>query len=682
MVKTLTSKFKVETVWPELVNKRIHQIESHLKEIQFLNRAGSLVAKGSFKRQVKYVDSDGKFRKAEDKLQFEVVMDDKFPEPLPFFTTELKTDYFIFQPRHLGENQALLEQGFSLIFNGFEVADQESCSFLILTDLVAGEGRGETVCSLPVNLKRGSRPKNFNGVITFDRGKPPVVTGRLTGTVIYRNSHNIIKEQEVSCSLSFLINPDQRDSEGELIVNGSITDVDWAFPTYGQGWKMEIKLDYNWQMVNRKELAILGQETGVDHSDSTIKADILVKEELFKFPKNLTDDGGIGVGPFEVEPVIKQVVWKRIGSGLLISATLDFELFLSDESGMEKYRTICFETEELVEHFFENFEDQQNLTLNLESNIDLKKINQDQGFFSIETLLIVSVKMYQPRVISLVQENAVTEIIGLVPAAEDKFAFLNEAILDLSHQPRKIIKVCNRLSQINPNLKKGWLNIDGVSEATVVYLDRLNQYREESFHLSFQKKYYWETAINEQDYQIDLDSKLEYETFKIEGNQLLYKYLWNFSAALFIKRRVLAAVSTVKKSLITSTGLQPKPKIELEEFSIQGEVPLEFGNPREIAASRALITEFNWRAALNAVLVEGKINSEIEYWDVDGFLRREKLEFPFWTFLQPKSPEKEEILFPRLRRFSYFPLKPWPWRKGSVRYEMDIEINHNPNEGD
>ena len=674
MVKTLTSKFKVETVWPELVNKRIQGIDSHLKEIQFLNQGGFLVAKGSLRRQIKYVDSDGKFRKTEDKIQFEVIMGVEYPEPLPFFTPELKTDYYIFQPRRLGEAQALLEQGFTLIINEFEAMNRESRLFSILTDVVAAKGKGETVCSLPLKLKRGSRPKKFNGVVAFERSKPPVATGRVSGVVIYRNSHNILKEQEIDNSFSFLINPEGKAAEGQLVVNGTVTEVDWFPPTYGQDWKMELKLNYDWELVIRKELSVIGEKEGATGSDSRVKADILLKEEFFQFPQVFKVEGMNQTGPFEVETEIKRFNWKRVGSGLLIGATLSFQLYLADASGIEKFQTFDFEIDELVANFFENYGESPKLTLDLEPNLDFLKISYDQAFL-IEAILKVVVKVYQSQVISVAHADDGIEIIGAAPAAESNFVLLSETEFNLSHPPWKIIEVRHQLSQINSSLKKGWLTLYCLSEVTVVYLDRLHQYREETFHLNFHKNYYWEAVNDDQTFQIDLDPKLEYDSFKTEGSRLFYKYLWQFTAAAFVKRRILVAVSPGKNNPNLRV-FQPKPETTCETFSIQGEVRLEFGNPREIAASRGLITEFKWRNALNAILIEGRIGGEIEYWDVEGFLRRETLEIPFWTFVnRPRLADQESILVPKLRRFSYSPISPWPWNKGAVRYEADIEIS-------
>ncbi len=681
MVKTLTSKFKVETAWPELVNKRIQQIDTHLKEIQFLNQGGSLLAKGSLKRQVKYIDSDGKFRKTEDKLQFEVIIGAAVPEPLPFFTPELRSDYFIFQPRQLGEDQASLEQGFTLIISQYEVVNQETCPFTILTDLVTGKGKGETLYTLPVNLKKDTQPKKFIGTIEFDRCKPPIITGRIIGAIIYRNSHHILKEQEINGSFSFLIDPALKGIDGELIVNGAIIAIDWLFLSRGESWLMDIKLDYNWESVVREELTVWGRVASVGHSELKIKVDLLVKEEPLQFPKSFRVEED-EAGPFEVEPEIKLLNWKRIGCTLLISAVLHFHLYIPDNSGMEKYRTLTFETEELVEGFFERVDEQLNLILDLDSNLGLEKIIYAGPFFLIEAILRLKVKLYQPQVIALIPQNAATEIIGLVPVAEGNFPLLSETQLNLAYPLGKIIKIQQRLSQINSTIKKGLLNLNGASDATVAYLDRQNRYHEESFSLIFQKSYFWEGVKGDGVYKIDLDSKLEHDSFKLENNRLLYKYLWNFTASAYIKRIVKVAISSVKNSTTTSGVFQTKPQNISQEISIQGEIPLQFGNPREIAASRALIAEFSWRNALNAVLVEGRINSEIEYWDEDGFLRRERVEFPFWAFLnRPKFTGVEPILTPRLRRLEYFPLKTWPWRKGSVRYEVEIEINSNSNEG-
>ena len=109
-----TKHFKVQTLWPSLVNKQIQQIETFLKEIHFSNLTGTLVAKGQIKRKIQYLDLDGRIRKAEDRILFEVALGDLLLEPVPLLHSDLKQEYYLFQPRQLGENQAILEQGFNL----------------------------------------------------------------------------------------------------------------------------------------------------------------------------------------------------------------------------------------------------------------------------------------------------------------------------------------------------------------------------------------------------------------------------------------------------------------------------------------------------------------------------------------------------------------------------------------
>ncbi len=674
MVKTLTRKFKVETIWPELINKRVQQIDSHLKEIQFFNQGGSLLAKGSLKRQVKYIDSGGKIRKTEDKLQFEVIIGPALSEPLPYLTPELKSDYFIFQPRRLGENHALLEQGFTLVIKELEITAGAASPFTILTDQIISKGKGENFYSFQTNLKRDSRPKKFNGKLVFERSKPPVVTGTITGVIVYRNSHQILKEQEVSHSFSFLIDSVPKETEGELIINGTIIEVDWILPSGGQGWMAELKFDYCWSLSTRKELIVLGWTERDGHSNPRIRANLLIKEERLQFPKSIRIEND-QMGPFEVEPEIKLLDWRRIGSGLLINAKLNYDLFLPDATGMEKYRSVFFETEELVEGFFDNIDD-HDLTLILEPKLTIGKRTYNGTSFLIDNILGLTAKLYQPRVICLAQENNLTEISGLTPLSEKKLPLLSEAMLNLGHPPRRIIQVRNRLLQTNPSIKKGWFNLSGVMEVAVIYHDHYNQYREEYFRLIFQKSYCWEGINDTDEYQIDLDSKLEYDSYQLESNQLLYKYLWGFSASIFHKQCLKVAVSSVNASIPKLEASQLPLQQSVQELTIQGEVPLKFGNPREIAVGRGIITEFNWRNALNAVFVEGKIKGEIEYWDEDGFLRREIVDFSFWRFLtKAKLIEEDAVLVPTLRRFNYYPLRPWPWLKGTVRYEVHIEIN-------
>ncbi|NLY74945.1 MAG: hypothetical protein GX075_06545 [Firmicutes bacterium] len=674
MAKTLTGRFKVETAWPELVNKRIQGINCELKEIQFRNQAESLMAKGAIKRQVRYLDSDGKCRKTEDKLQFEVVVGTALPEPLPFFTAELKSDYFIFQPRRLGESQAMLEQGFVLLINCFEENRQDAVPITILTEVVAGKGKGRRVLSFPLKLQRDSRPKKFNGVVSFNRDRSPVVGGRIAGVVVYRNFHNILKEQEVNFEFSILCEEAPKEGGGELVVNGGVMGVDWLPPTGGQGWLMELKLDYDWKLIIRKELSILRATETSAAPATVIKADSLVKQAFFRFPKIFRVEGLVN-GPSEAEPKLKKLVWKRVNSGLLISAVIEFELFIPDPSGMEKYRVFSFEAEELVADFFADFSADASLVLDLSPELTAAKIMFEPPFFLLKTTLGLTVKVYQATLLSLVQENAAAEILALAPAAEKNFSFLSEAFLNLSRPHRKLIKITNQIKGINQRLKDGWLNLSGVSEVSVAYLDRKGLYREELFRLFFQQNFYWKDVNGQEETEIELTPRLEYESVKTQGNQLRYQYLWSFKAALFHKRNVNVAVAALDNAAVSdrSPTVTPRPT---PEIIIEGEIPLEFGNPREIASSRALITGFSWREALNAVLVEGRIGGEIEYWDEEGYLRRETVDFPFWRFLeQPlKTSEIEGGLVPRLRRFGYFPLKPWPWKRGAVRYEVEIEF--------
>lgn len=680
MVKTLTSKFKVETVWPELINKRVQQIDSYLKEIQFFNQGDSLLAKGSLKRQVKYEDSSGRIRKTEDKLQFEVIIGAALPEPLPYFSPELKSDYFIFQPRRLGENHALLEQGFILIVNEYEADIEELEAYTILTDEIVAKGKEKTVYSFPLDLKKDCRPKAFNGNLIFECGKPPVITGTISGVVTYRNSRQIIKELEVDHPFSILLNSVPKRPGGELNATGIISGVDWIPPTGGQGWIAEFKLDYDWIFSFNKELTVLGK-TELLPSAPRIKAKLLTAEKQLQFPKSFKAKSN-NDGTIETEPEIELLTWKRIGSGLLISAALNFDLYQLDIAGMEKYQTLHFDIEELVEGFFDDI-NSHNLTLELEPKNTIVKTITDGNWIVIDNILNLNIKVYQPKLIYLTQENAVTEISGLIPAAEQSFPLLNEFMVDFGHPPRKIIKVSNRLLQTNPSTNKGWLNLSCVTELEVVYLDRQNQYREEYFRICFQKSFCWEGIKANTEYQIDLSSKLEYDSYRIQGNRFFYKHLWSFCAAAFIKQTVKAAVSPEKNQIIPTEALKlPIPKTT-EELSIKGEIPLNFGNPREISSGRGLITEFNWRSALNAVLVEGKIKGEIEYWDENGFLRRETVNFPFWRFLtQSGFVEDDSILVPTLRRFNYFPLKSWPWGRGAVRYEVEIEITNKRKEGE
>lgn len=675
MVKTLTGKFKVETVWPELSNKRIRQIESNLKEILFFNRGDSLLAKGSLNRQVKYLDSYGKLRKTEDKLQFEVIIGSALPEPLPYFIAKLQSDYFIFQPRRPGENHAILEQGFTLVINEFEGEPVGATPFCILTEEIMDKGKGEEVYRLPINLQQDSQPKKFSGKLVFERSKPPLATGIITGVLIYRNSRKILKELEVNHSFSLLLESVLKEPEGELTVNGVIETVNWVSPTGGQGWIAELKLSYHWNLVVHKELTVLGRVEGHNQDEPMIKADLLIKKECLQFSKSFkVEKGQEATGRFEVEPLIKKLDWQRVGSALLISVMLNFDLFLPDITGIEKYRTIPLEIHELTEDFFDK-DHCLDLALKLEPKLVIDKIVDTEKYLLINTTLYLTAKLYQSRLIHLVQEKATIEINGLSPVTENEFSLLDETIIVLKRPPLKIIQIRNRLLQIHPSAKNRWLNLSGAFEVAVVYLDRQNQYREELYNFDFEKSFCWEGNAEDEGCRIDLQDRLEYDSYRIEGNRLYYKYLRNFSVTLYKKQTVKAAVLSGEKREVFPENITHLQQKIIQELSIHGEAPLQLGNPREIAGGRGMITEFKWCNALNAVLIEGKIKGEIEYWDEEGFFRCEAVELPFWRFLNRSEQMQEDaVLIPIIKRLSYHPLRPWPWRKGSVLYEADIEI--------
>ena len=108
-------------------------------------------------------------------------------------------------------------------------------------------------------------------------------------------------------------------------------------PTGGQGWIAELKLNYHWNLVIDKEITVLGRVERYNQTEPMIKADLLIKEECLRFPRVLRWKES------KKQARLKWFDQKWIGKNrleLLISATLNFDLFSPDISGIEKYRTI------------------------------------------------------------------------------------------------------------------------------------------------------------------------------------------------------------------------------------------------------------------------------------------------------------------------------------------------------
>jgi hypothetical protein len=118
--------------------------------------------------------------------------------------------------------------------------------------------------------------------------------------------------------------------------------------------------------------------------------------------------------------------------------------------------------------------------------------------------------------------------------------------------------------------------------------------------------------------------RLKYDTYTVSGSNILYHYLFEMKLESYRLQEVQVAPGA---ACAHPGGAAPEeeepvsPEASLMDFRVETEIALELGVPKEIVNYRCLINRFLWRDAGNAILVEGNLSNELEYWDSAGFRR-------------------------------------------------------------
>jgi hypothetical protein len=669
-----TSHFKTQTFFPALVNKQILQIDIFLREIRLVNRANCLWAQGFIGRRINYLEFDGRSRKAEDQIQFQVALGDPVLEPA-LLKSELSQDYFIFQPRNTGGGQAILEQEFTL--RVWETGpDQTSPSVLpLLADSITHRGEGSIVLDFPVAFpEAGVKPKAFDGVARFENGLTPLTSAEVKGIITYRSRDHIIREIEFEQTVSFLINnAPSLLSNQRFFARGEIVDVAWAEPVTGQGWTMKLKLSYEWLVTAEKELACHMKPEMSQAPAVKIRTPQMVEERRLEIPKTFFLPFHI-LPPTEVKLVTRNHQEKFTKKGLLLSAGLTAEIYYLGTDGREAFQTHELFLIELAD-LGQSTGDHREVVAGFEPVV--VKFGFQGNQLRLETLFKYELKIYQPQITEvLVGDNSSEAVLAKIFTGSKTFSFLGENKLFLRRQPSRIEKTGARLTSVIPLVKNGWFSLKGRLEIVISYIDREQTLREDAYQISFQEHFIWD-KLNEES-NLEVSGKLEYDSYTIEDSVLSYKYLLNFEVEAYQERELkVAVVENQNKPGPVGIDHQDQPSgILFPKIILEGEVPLKYGRLQEIIQSNARLMEFCYQSADNALVVEGSLSGELEYWDDNGYFRREVVELPFWRLLQHQFHEEPNCLdfIPEIRRYNYTPRQVRPWQKGNIKITVELEL--------
>lgn len=669
-----TYQFKMETNWQELANKRIQRIDCDLREIRFVNQGKLLLAKGSIRRMIIYIEYDGRFKKAEDGLQFEAILGEATARPLSNLKAELRQDYYLFQPRPIGGGQAVLEQGFSLCVTE-AVSERSQSASRLLVDLIIEKNYSSTVRRLPAPLPDWrDRPRGFRGTVHFEALPDGLTTAIVNGAIEYFSFENNLREMDFQNNFSFIIkvNPDGPDCF--LAVKGEIADFAWARSVKDDGWELEIKIDYRWYLLKKKELNCVTDSGPLRRG----KPPKRIKTASLGFNKEIVFSKRIDCPFFGGEPAeIKAELFDKRESftkkGLLLEAKLRVEAFYLDGRGREAYQSWTTEFLELVQEVETALAPDAALvcaaaakTVGWENATDQLRINLAVGY---------QIKIYHPIVVEMTEEAENNCLILARTENESKsFSAWREQKIQLKRKPFRIERLDTRIIKERVLAREGWIRIEEELTVTVSYVGFTRRVYEETFPVVLAESFSWPGITPT--VWLETATRVEYDSYTVEAAELNYQFLLNFEISSYSEAE-FPVQPAVAKFPGTATEVDEKLKDQSFEkpirLSLEEELPLTLSSPREIAEGKSYLTKFNYREAFKAVLVEGEIRADLEYWDGKGFLRKESLSFSFWRFIRVDLGNSARLI-PEILSGAYRPLKAWPWRRGEVKARIELEL--------
>lgn len=706
-----SSQFKITTFWPELVNKRLQTVTIQLKESQFITQNDWVSIKGLLQRCVFYYDYDGRNRKTEDQLQFELMVSEARAMIDPdLLSIELQHDYFIFQSRYIGENHAIFEHGFTMIIHRPEETpanpQDSGAIFPVLANLIIKRGEGNELVKGPVLYGGpGLKPEMIGCELKFtDTSKMSVVSGMLHGFFTYLNPQNVRLEVEFEHPFSLCPKSPPLNSSQQFLITGEITEGHWWFDPAVPKWQLELKLNTSWRIIHEIQLNCLSS-TGSPPESRQVKLPLFHQEKRLQIIKSfLIPDPGFT--PHELI-LSKPILNTRLTSkGVLLGIDFLVEVYAADNSNRECYQCHPVTDNELITEKWAGDPQTTVLRLSTEPEIKLIGSSTSEGGLKVETIIECSLNLYQYHWLDLhIAANPNGYILGQVLGEQKTFLIPGSQILQLRARPLLVKELRVSPIKIHPQTKPGWLHAAGVFQLAVTYLDWSQCLREDTYPVFFHETFLWDSLRSTG--EIELTCRLEHDSYAINpGNplRLNYSFLLHLSAEITEKLEVpvtivrdLLKIPSKMVAVESNTGKDSDRQHDLQSMAgpaspmfltrpygtdsyvleLEGDIPLKLGKAREIAGGRFKISHFSYRDTVDFILVRGDLTGELEYWDYDGYLRREQSGFSFWKCIRRKrnnDPGNHEFV-PRLNRLRYTLLmNALAWRKGRVKIQYALEL--------
>jgi hypothetical protein len=679
MLQSRASQFKVETVLPELANRQIWQIEFKLENLRIIPGLRVQLAQGSLRRVIKYLEPDGRLRMVADLLQFEVDLGEP-AEGLSFYDAQLQQDYFIFQKKPFFRNRPVLEQAFTLTvrYNHSQKPEAPPPAVAELTlNRILDRGQFQRMARFILDFPfENACPADYAaGWATDYPLHPPLVSGVIAGTVGYYSGPEY-REWKFTQPAGFLI-PEllKPCPAGDLVFRAAVRQIDWHVEKVKK-LSCEMKIEFVWFWIKPQPVAcLIGRDCDDLREVVRLKTRKVIKEDTAEFFKSIRLKY-VKDRPGELRVAIKEYREKFCAAGILVSGILSVEAFSVNCAGIEEYCQWDVSWDELISGAVSE-EAARPAKVVSRIGAELITYRYAAGELELEILIAYHYQLFQPAWAGVLRgRDGLYPVWAEVLTGNHTFEIPGKTQFVLPGSSLAIHRIESGLTGLQLQAEPGWVKIEGRLETAVYYSDGQRRQRMELFCGRIRESFPWQGI--EPGMEFDHAVRLKYDNYRVNGPNILYHYLFEMKLESYWSQEVPIIPDTAPASLDgvdpgvaeSVTGEDP-----LWNFQLETEIELELGVPKEIANYRCLINRFLWRDAGNAVLVEGNLRNELEYWDDEGFFRRELVDYPFWRFLQyPAERPSLSRCTPEIRQRDCQPVKAWPWQKGNVKISLAVEL--------
>ncbi len=704
------SRFRITTIWPELVNKRITAVDIQLRESQYTNRENQLLVNGIIQRRISYLEYDGRSRKTEDRLQFEIIVNniESYIGPDPF-EIELQQDYFIFQPRRIGENQAVFEHGFGVIISRRKndgAIDVTSDTLVpMLAQIIREQGEGAVTLSQPVSFaKLGVEPLGFQGEICFNSNlkELPLISGMLKSRITFINQDKTLAEMKMETPFHFILKIPPLNDAGKFQIQGSIIDWVWLFDINLQMWRLECKLDYQWRIIEAKEVICITSPQTVTPNCLLIEAPLRLTELNARLTKSISLPMGNMRTVAELKLIRQKCCITAHRKGILAEFELDLEIYAVDEQGREAYLRHPVTWEEVITANFNRVSPEKILPVLKKNRIQLIHFLFEDAILQIDMRIDLQISFYQNQLLKISESNdSATLILGKVVKDQKDFSLLRNAILQLRSKPVLIQRLTVRNITVESQSRQGWLHVSGQMELGVAYLDEKRCLREDTFPVFLRENFLWDKLKTSD--EVKIKSRLEHDSYALHTRdplKLNYRFLLSLIAEGTDERVIKVNISSnpadmgpgdlhlsnrflelsAKKPLLdrlpADCWIADDNRCSMRRFDVEADIPLILGRAQDIENGRFIIGNFSYRNESGLVLVEGNLDGELDYWDSEGYFRTEPVSCEFWKCFRHDCglARKDAQIIPKLHQLRFIAVKTAFWRKGRVKIIFQVEL--------